>query len=331
MRVTIRDVGNRARVSPKTVSNVVNGTSPVSPETRRRVEDAIRELNYVPNLSARGLRNGRSGLIAVALPDPGSSYSASLIGALVTSARRRGLTVQLEAPADTTEREAQLLSRARSHLLDGLVLHPVLPESATVEPAMSLPPVVLVGEVDQPAFDHVWTDNVAAIRELTTLLIEGGHRRIALLDEPKAASHALRQQGYQEALCSAGLVVDPALEIPIEGWTAADGALAIRDFLARYPPPEAVVCCSDTLALGVIGALWVDGYRVPDDISVVGYDDIPEAALTVPPLTTVHVDRTALAETVLDLLTSRRNDPAAPPRSITLPHHLVHRVSTRTR
>src|SRR3954462_13707377 len=174
MRATVRDVAGRARVSPKTVSNVVNGTVPVSPETSHRVEVAMRELDYVPNLSARGLRNGRTGVIALALPDLGTPYSASITRAFVEVAGQRQLTIQIEESAGSPEREAQLLSRARAQLVDGLVLNPVLLETSAVRPGVALPPVVMIGEVEPPAVDHLWTDNVAAVRELTALLLAEG-------------------------------------------------------------------------------------------------------------------------------------------------------------
>ncbi len=329
MRATVRDVARRAQVSPKTVSNVVNGTFPVSPETRARVEHALRELDYVPNLSARGLRNGRTGVIAVALPDLSTPYSASVTRAFVQAGGQRGLTVQIEESAGSVEREAQLLSRARSHLVDGLVLNPVLLETSAVQPGISLPPVVMIGEVEQSAVDHLWTDNVAAVREITTLLVGEGHRRIAILGGTASATYDLRRQGYHEALLAAGLPRDRTLEIPVHSWTSAGAADGLRAHLASHPLPDALVCCTDTLAMGALSALWGDGYRVPDDVSVVGYDDIPEAAFTVPPLTTVRFDRYAMAEAALDLLALRIHDPARASSATVLPHRIVRRASTR--
>ena len=125
MRATVKDVARLAQVSPKTVSNVVNGTAPVSDAMRARVEAAMLELDYVPNLSARALRNGRSGLIALSLPDLSTPYSAELAHHFVTLARERGLGVQMEVTALSGERELQLISRARAHLIDGLILNPV--------------------------------------------------------------------------------------------------------------------------------------------------------------------------------------------------------------
>jgi DNA-binding LacI/PurR family transcriptional regulator len=167
------------------------------------------------------------------------------------------------------------------------------------------------------------------LREITELLLDEGHRRIALLGRLASASYHLRSDGYQQALRGAGIVLDPALEIEVDNWTANAGGKAIRSYLTRHELPHAIICCTDSLAMGVLSALWGDGYRVPDDVSVAGYDDVPEAAALVPPLTTVHFDRAAMAEAALDLLARRIADPTRSRTFITLPHSIVRRQSTR--
>lgn len=331
MRATVRDVAKRAGVSPKTVSNVVNGTFPVSPDTRMRVEEALAALDYVPNLSARGLRNGRTGVIAVALPDLANSYSSELAHHFVVAAGQRGLSVQFEETGGGADRERELLSKARAQLIDGLVLNPVLLENSAVQRGVFLPPVVLIGEVDQPLADHVWFDNVAACCEMTTLLAEEGHRKIAVLGMMPSESARLRLRGYAHAMAQVGLATPPELVIPSDDWTLAGGAAAIRQHLAAHPLPEAIMCFTDSLALGVLHALWADGYLVPDDVSVTGYDDVVEAGYAVPSLTTVHFDRQAYAEQALDLLIHRIADVDRPISSVTLPHLIVRRHSTRVR
>jgi DNA-binding LacI/PurR family transcriptional regulator len=331
MRATVRDVAHRASVSPKTVSNVVNGTFPVSATTRRRVERAMAELDYVPNLAARGLRNGNSGLIALALPDLGTAYSAEMAHHLVAAAARRGLSVQIEETAGGAERERQLLSRARAQLIDGMVLNPVLLETTAVQRGVSLPPVVLIGEVDQPVADHVWIDNPAAAQEMTALLVAEGHRRIAAVGKMESETSRLRLQGYRAALAEAGLERDVGLEIETNDYTSAGGAAALRSFLAHSDPPEAIFCFTDALALGVLSALWSAGLRVPDDVSVVGYDNVAEVQYSVPPLTTLHFDRAELAEAALTLLMARIADPDRPIQNLTVPHSVAHRASTRRR
>lgn len=331
MRATVRDVAARAGVSPKTVSNVLNGTFRVTPETRAKVEEAIAALDYVPNLSARGLRNGRTGMIAVALPDLRMSYAAEMLHHLVKAAAERNLHVQVEETGASSEREAELMSRARAQLVDGLILNPVMLETTAVQRGVALPPVVLIGEVDQPIVDHVWVDNVAATREITELLIKEGHRRIAIVGVGPMATAQLRLKGYRKALAAAGRTIDHELEIGCRNWHADGATAAFAAFLDQHAPPDAVVCMTDTLALGVMAAARQRGLAVPDDLSVVGYDNIADAASMHPPLTTIDFDKQLFAETAIKVLTDRIADLDRPIMSVTVPHRVVRRSSTRPR
>lgn len=331
VRATVTDVARLAGVSPKTVSNVVNATVQVSPKTREKVERALAELDYVPNLSARGLRNGRTGIVALALPDLSTAYSAAMAHHFVEVAAERGMAIQIEETGSDSEREAQLLSRARVHAVDGLILNPVLLETSAVQPGISLPPVVLIGEVDQPIADHVWIDNVRACRDMTELLIHRGHRRIAVLGAMRSETSRLRLRGYREAVQAAGLPQDPALEIACHDWTARGAADCLGEFLARGVTIDAIFCLTDTLALGALNALAAAGLRVPDDVSVAGYDNVAEAAFMVPPLTTVNFDKRQFAEQSLTLLQARIADRDRPIQSVVLPHSIMVRSSVRQR
>lgn len=331
MRATVRDVAARAGVSPKTVSNVLNGTFRVSPQTRKRVEDAMTALDYVPNLSARGLRNGHTGMIAVALPDLRMPYSGEMCHEFVEAAAARGLHVQIEETGTSPEREVELVSRARAQLIDGLILNPVLLKSTAVQRGVALPPVVLIGEVDQPIADHVWIDNVSATREITELLIEQGHRRIAVLGANPMATAQLRLKGYRQALRAAKITSDRQLEVTNTDWRSTGAAASFGKFLDHHRVPDAVVAMTDSLAMGVISALHQRGLSVPDDVSVVGYDNITDAETTVPPLTTIAFDRRLFAETAIDVLLQRIADPDRPTMSVTIPHEIIRRSSTKAR
>ena len=328
MRATVKDVALRAGVSPKTVSNVVNGTFPVSPETRSRVERALLELDYVPNLSARGLRNGRTGVVALALPDLTTSYSAEVAHHFVVAAQTRGLNVQIEETSGD-QREHELLSRARAQLIDGLILNPVRFEASAVQRGVTLPPVVLIGEVDQPIADHVWHDNVAASREMTAMLIAEGHRRIAVLGIMDSETSSLREKGYRQAMAAAGLETPAELSIATRNWNPAGGASAMRRHLAEHELPDAIFCFTDAMAMGALSVLWAEGHHVPDDVSVVGYDDVMDAAYSVPALTTVRFEKRELAETALDLLIQRIADNEREITSVMVQHSIVRRLSTR--
>ncbi|MEP7763713.1 LacI family DNA-binding transcriptional regulator [Sanguibacter sp. 25GB23B1] len=335
MRPTVKDVARRAGVSPKTVSNVINGQVFVRPETKARVEAALEEMAYVPNLSARALRNGRSGVVALALPDLSTPYSAETAHHFVEVAHERGWAIQIEETGTGTgagsSREWHLLSRARAHLVDGLILNPVALAGSAISGAGPLPPMVLIGEVEQDRVDQVWVDSVAAARDMTAHLVAGGHRRIAVVGAPGALDHAaahLRVRGYRLALDEAGIGQDRSLEIVCDDWSPDGAALAVRDFLARHPLPDAIFCFTDSMAIGTLGVLWAAGRTVPAEVSVAGFDDIADGRHAVPPLTTVSFDKRAFAERAFTMLESRMSDPTPPARRVTIDHTLVTREST---
>lgn len=339
MRATVRDVAALAGVSPKTVSNVVNGGVPVRPETRARVERALEQLDYVPNLSARGLRNGRSGAIALTLPELGSAYSAELARWFVELARDRDWVVQIDQTGDDPARERELVSRARAHLVDGLVLNPVSLGASVLASAEGLPPTVVIGEVEPEHVDQVHVDSVAAAREVTAYLLGRGHRRIAVVGAPDASAdraHATatserRVDGHDRALTAAGLPVDPTLRVPLAAWSTPDAAAAFSAWLDAHDLPDAVFAFTDSIAFGVLHVLAARGVRVPQDVSVIGFDDVDGAAFAIPALSTVAFDRRAFADAALDLLTRRIADRAAPPETVVIPHRIVERASVGVR
>ena len=334
VRPTVKDVARRAGVSAKTVSNVINGHVFVRPETKARVEAALADLGYVPNLSARALRNGRSGVVALALPDLATPYSAETAHHFVNVAHERGWAVQIEETGTEHGRERHLLSRARAHLVDGLILNPVALAGSAIDDAGPLPPVVLIGEVEQSRVDQVWVDSVVAAREMTAHLIAGGRRRIAVVGAPDVLDHAaarLRVQGYREALDAAGIERDPTLEIACDDWSPDGAAAAVRGFLARHALPDAIFCFTDSMAIGTIGALWAAGHSVPSDVSVAGFDDIADGRHAVPPLTTVSFDKRAFAHQAFTMLEARMSAPGRPAHRVTIGHTLVARASTAQR
>lgn len=335
MRPTVKDVAALALVSPKTVSNVLGGSVPVAPETRARVEDAIERLGYVPNLAARGLRSGRTGIIALVMPDLRAPFAAEVSQHFVELAHRRGLAVQIEQSWNDLDRTRELMAQARRHLVDGVVMNPITAEQRDVvltDGAGSVP-LVMLGEVLQDDVDQVWVDSVDAAARITRHLLGLGHRRIAMLGVPgpgvDTVTGAQRRQGYRAALAEAGLAAVPALEIACATWRPSGGFAAMEALLERGERPDAVFCATDSIALGALSALWSHGVRAPQDISVAGFDDIDEAAYASPPLTTVRFDKRAYAAAALEHLIARIEGSTAPPARVTLPVDIVERASTR--
>ncbi|MGS2613304.1 LacI family DNA-binding transcriptional regulator [Micromonospora sp. LZ34] len=332
MRHRLKDVAERAGVSVKTVSNVVNGYVHVRPDTRARVEEAIAELNYRPNLSARNLRKGRTGVIALAVPELDIPYFAELARHVVTAAAELGWTVLIDQTGGGREQERVVASGITDHLIDGLIFSPL---ALAAEDLASLDgtPMVLLGErVDHGPADHVVIDNVAAAREMTAHLIGLGRRRIAAIGSqrtPEGASARLRLAGYTAALADAGIDYDERLVAPAPAWHRADGAAAMRALLASGVRPDAVFCFNDTLALGALRALHEAGLRVPEDVAVAGFDDIEDGRFSIPTLSTIAPDKERIARLAVELLSNRLDtDPTAPPRELSAPYHLTPREST---
>ena len=332
MRATVKDVAARAGVSPKTVSNVINGVVPVSPDTRSRVEEALVALSYVPNLSARGLRNGRTGAIALAFPDLTTPYSAEMSHWFVEVAHERGWSVQLEQTGMRPERERELLLRGKEHLVDGLVLNPVSLDESAIVGAESLPPVVVIGEVEQSLVDQVRVDSVAAARDMTDHLIALGHRRIAVLGTSgeglDTATARARTLGWAQAMAAAGLPTGDDLRWACAAWSPGAAADAVRRRLEYGDAPDALFCFTDSLAIGAGHSLWEAGLRVPDDVSLAGFDDVADGRYALPPLTTVGLDKRRYAERALELLAARIADRDRPPELVVIPHEVVPRAST---
>ena len=333
MRVRLKDVALRAGVSVKTVSNVVNGYEHVTDRTRSRVKQALDELGYRPNLSARSLRTGRTGLIAIAVPRLDQPYFAELAGCVVRAAERHGLTVLIDQTEGLPDRERLVVSGIRPHLIDGLIFSPLALGKADLRAADLATPLVLLGErIFDGGADHVAIDNVAAAKVATEHLIGLGRRRIAAIGaqgfESGQTAH-LSLAGYREALSGSGMAEDPQLIAAVDAFHRADGAEAMSRLLELDDPPDAVFCFNDLLALGALRTLHERGLAVPGDVAVVGFDDIDESRYSVPALTTVSPDKQQIADVAVDALVHRLGpDKDDEPREVRTDFVLAAREST---
>ncbi len=334
--VGLRDVAARAGVSVKTVSNVVNGYAHVSSAMRLRVQAAIDELAYQPNISARHLRKGRTGLLALAVPELDFPYFAALANVVVHAAERRGWTVLIEQTSGEAERERAVLAGIRSLRVDGIIFSPIAPLDEELKERTDATPMVLLGEraVAAPVH-HVSVDNVLASRQATDHLLASGARRIATIGhEPhRRGTGTLRLEGHLAALQQAGVAPDPSLIAETDGYHREEGARAMRELLALERPPDAVFAFNDLLALGALREAIDQGLRVPDDVRIIGFDDIEECRYSNPRLSSVRPDLRGLAETALDLVASSLRDGLPDPEALEhiVSHELVVRESTAGR
>ncbi|MEP6852908.1 MAG: LacI family DNA-binding transcriptional regulator [bacterium] len=331
MAASLKDVAAMAGVSIKTVSNVVNDYPFVSVQTRARVNAAIKELEYQPNLSARGLRTGRSNLIALALPVLDEPYFAEIASLVVYAAEERGLTVLIDQTGGDRQRERQAAEGVRANLIDGAISSPLALTQKDIEVLTRRRPIVLLGEqFSAVGADHVAIDSVAAARDATSALLELGRRRIAFIGaDTKVNTAAQRLTGYEQALRAAGRTVDERLIIRIGPFRRVQGYQAAQELLRLRRPPDAIFCLNDLMALGAMRALIEAGARVPQDVAVMGIDDIEDGRFGSPTLSTVSPDKRAIAAIAVDLLALRiRGGSDDPPRDVAAGYQLVMREST---
>ena len=334
MPATLRDVAERAQVSMRTVSNVVSGYTHVSERMRAKVLAAIEELDYRPNLVARTLRTGRTGMLALIVPEIDVPYFSELARDVIDAAAEVGYRVMIDQTGHDHERERQLLTgEDRTMLFDGLLFSPLVTKSELLDMAgATRMPLILLGEHDfDGRYDHVAIDNVAAARDAVNHLIGIGRSRIAAIGSQPLEDYATplqRSAGYEAALRDAGLEVRPDLIITAAHYSRTDGYRAAQELLALEPRPDAIFCFSDLLAIGAMRAVFDAGLRVPEDIAVIGIDDVEEGRFARPSLSTISLDTPFIARESVRRIIERIENPELAATEIVAPHRLVVREST---
>jgi LacI family transcriptional regulator len=327
-RVTIRDVAELAGVSIATVSRVANGRADVASETRRAVEQVIREQGY---RGGRRVRTTPTGLIGIAIPLVQPAYFAEILSGATEALYEHGMRPVLCQTRHSHEREMSLVERLADGETDGAII--VLPEESAAE----------LRALATHGFRYVVVDPHAAVgdgvavvaaahssgaMQATTHLLELGHRRIGAITGPAGwTATEERLRGYHAALAGAGLLPDPDLVVHADFQTDGGRAAAL-DLLGRPDPPTAVFAFNDSMAIGVLQAASDRGLRVPADLSVVGFDDTTEATIAVPALTTVRQPLAELGRTAVSLLLRQLHNRRFEPLRVELETRLVVRDST---
>jgi DNA-binding LacI/PurR family transcriptional regulator len=320
------DVARLAGVSHQTVSRVLNDHPNVREQTRLRVRAAIAELGYRPNRAARALVTGRSQLIGIVAQNSTLYGPASLLAAFEQAAAEAGFAVSVGS-VGRLDREsiAGAVERHLDQRVAGLVV--IAPVKSADDALEDMPvgvPLVTIDGDPERSHTLVTVDQAAGARAATEHLLAAGHRTVWHISGPAEwYDAAWRIEGWRGALADAGAEVPPLVT---GDWSASSGYDAGR-MLARMPEVTAVFAANDHQALGLLRAFSEHGRRVPQDVSVVGFDDVPEAAFFIPPLTTVRPDFAAVAHAGLDLLLAQLTDEAAPPNRIVIAPSLVERAS----
>lgn len=336
MPATLRDVAERAQVSMRTVSNVVSGYTHVSERMRAKVLAVIEELDYRPNPVARTLRTGRTGMLALVVPEIDVPYFSELARDVIEAAAEVGYRVMIDQTGHDHDRERQLLTgEDRTMLFDGLLFSPLVTKSELLDmhPTTRMP-LILLGEHDfDGRYDHVAIDNVAAAKDAVNHLIQTGRTRIAAIGSQPLEEYATplqRSAGYEAALTDAGLELRPEYAITAAHYSRPDGYRAAQELLALDERPDAIFCFSDLLAIGAMRAVFDTGLRVPEDVAVIGIDDVEEGRFARPSLSTVSLDTPYIARESVRRILARIKDPALEATEIVAPHTLVARESTAT-
>lgn len=308
---SIHDVAALAKVSIKTVSRVVNKAPNVSEELRDRVTAAIEQLGYQPNQSARRLAGGRSFMIAYLYSNPAPSYTAGIQSGAANRCRDLGYHLVVEPISDGGEERIEVLDRLVATLRpDGVFLVPPLSDDALLLERLAqchLPCARIAGSMAADSF-NMDTPEQAAGRLVADHLIALGHRRIGVITPPPSHHAALhRVEGFTEGLRAADIPVDPALFVTGR-FDFASGIAAARALLALPEPPSAIFATNDDMALGVLTLAHEMKLRVPEDLSVVGFDDTPASLTSWPPLTTVHQPLEDMGRAAIDALANGAKD-----------------------
>lgn len=336
---TLADVGRMAGVSAMAASAVLNGartSSRISPETRERILEAAGKLAYRPNAAARALANRRMdtiGVAAVITDGELNHYFLEVFNGILEAAARHDQNTTVFALHDWT-RDPERLHRFCDGRIDGLILlAPTFHEDHVALPAHT-PFVSIHANIALPGVLNIESDEERGAYEITRKLLVQGHRRIMHLAGPEGLIGPQRRiRGYQRALASVRQSFDPDLLVPT-GFNTPDGRVALATWLKRHqgePLPDAIFCVNDGVAIGCIEALAAAGLRVPDDVSVVGFDDSLAARMCVPQLSTVRQPLRAMGARAVDVLLNRIGKPGtsagSTDKSIVFPVELVHRAS----
>lgn len=331
-RPSVKDVAERARVSLGTVSNVLNRPDRVTAGTRERVERAMADLGFVLNESARQLRMGRSNTFAYVMLDATNPFFTDVARGIELAAEKADLSLLLCNSDGRTAREGAHLAHLQQQRVDGILITPVDPESPELERITAQgTPLVIVDRANTGPFCSVAVDDRLGGRMAIEHLVDRGHTRVAYIGGPWSLGQVRdRWEGARAAWHDAGLAEGDLVRVGTEALSFEEGRVA-GERIAGLPArsrPSAVLCANDLIALGLLQHVVSTGQRVPEDLAIVGYDDIAFAAGAAVPLTSVRQPRQTLGRTAAELLIDEVNNPDHQHQQVEFTPELIARTST---
>lgn len=327
--VTIKEVAIKAGVSTATVSRVLSGVNPVREGARQKVLKAIKNLDYTPNRLAQGLRAGRQKVIGVIIPDLQNPFFTSLVRGVEATLYREGYALLLGHSDGLAAREQTHLAVLRGEGVAGLIIIPCNEADADYNAlALWQIPAVAVDRVPNGwNVDLVCTNNRESAKEAVNHLLSHGYKDIGFINGPRGLNvTAERMAGYQDALQASGIRLQDSMIIHSD-FRQAGGMEAMAYFLDQPQPPRAMLVANNLMTLGALQVIHERKIRIPDDLALISFDDMPWAVSLHPPLTALAQPAEELGRTSAELLLERIKDPQRPPRHIVVPSRLVVRAS----
>ena len=331
--VSIDDIAKYAGVSKSTVSRILSNKGKFAEDTRDKVLQVVKKLNYSPSMIARSLRNRRTKAVGLLLPNIANPFFSEIMKGVEDVASENGYVVILCSSNEDTEKEFMYFHIFENRWIDGIIYSGV---TGTKEEAQNIrvvleqeiPVVLMDREIEDYFASVVMIDNEKAAYDATTYCLELGHKRIGFIAAPlKVRIFAKRLEGYRKALQKYGIEFDESLVVE-DNMTIKSGSLAGKELLARKDPPTAIFGSNDLMAIGAIKEIQGSGLKVPENISIIGFDDILTASLVTPSLTTIAQPKYEMGVEAMNLLIRMIEKKGASKSKIVLDTQLVVREST---
>lgn len=329
MKATIKDVARHANVSVATVSRILNGQSGYTEETKQAVLDVVNQLGYTPNALARGLVKKSSSTFGILLPSLTSSFMFALLDGVVNAARERNFSAIICHTGEDGKDTLNYLNILSEQRVSGIIIASEFVKDEYVErvSAMNIPVVLVSTICEHELIPYIKVNDKAAAAHATKYLIERGHRNIGMISGTKGdpVAGALRVAGFQQALKDAGIPFEEK-HLVYGNFGFQSGVMGMQTLLKQSPDLSAVFAASDEMAVGALSYAYQQGIKIPDQLSVIGYDDTALAEMAIPPLTTVHQPIYEMGERAVEMLIGGKNSG----ESIIMPFRIVERASVKS-
>jgi LacI family transcriptional regulator len=332
MSYTIKDVARKANVSIATVSRVLNNQGGYSPKTKEKVLAAIKELGYQPNALARGLINKRTKTIGILFPEVSNMFASKILHGVENVVNEQGSSVIVCNTASNGEKTMKYLQVLHEKRIDGVIFvsEVITDEYYKMLESMNIPIVLISTESYRYSLPYVKVNDRHAAYTATEFLIQKGHRKIGMISGNKNDMIAgqPRIDGYKEALLHNGIDIKENYIVSCKGFGFKDGFYILPRLLHQAPDITAIFAASDEMAMGVISAAYKLGIKIPDDISIIGYDNLPLAEMAIPPLTTVAQPLEEMGEMAASMLFEMM-DTGRTVESRIMPHQIIERETVK--